>query len=78
MRSWFKMTTPASVTLTASGGDPRDLISTKCSFLSFWTSFRVISKALLASATDASASAASLRASYSWVDASASSTATIF
>jgi hypothetical protein len=49
--------------LTAAGGEGRDLISTKCSFLSFYTSASVSANDLLASATDASASCASLVAS---------------
>jgi len=72
------MTTPAKVVLTASGGEPNALISTKCSFFKFFTSANVYSSDLLASATDASASAASFLASYSYFDASASSILTIF
>ena len=72
------MTTPANVTLTALGGEPRDLISTKCSFFNFYTSASVKSSYLLASATEASASAANFLASYSYLVAIASSSATTF
>ena len=54
----MSITTPANVTLTAYGGDPNDFISTRCSFLSFYTSTKVNSNDLLASATAASATAA--------------------
>jgi hypothetical protein len=51
----MRITTPAKVTLTAFGGDPKLLISTKCSLRSFYTSTIVSSRVRLASATDASA-----------------------
>lgn len=60
-----RITTPPSVTLTASGGEPSDLISTKCSFFNFLTSSRVVSNYLLASDTAASASAANFLAAAS-------------
>ena len=49
------MTTAANTTLTAWGGLPKDLTSTKCSFFNYLTSFKVASKIALASATAASA-----------------------
>jgi len=61
--SKFRITTPPRVTLTAVGGEPNDLISTKCSFFNFYTSAKVSAKILLASATDAAASSASFYAS---------------
>jgi len=46
-----------------SDGLVKDLISTKCSFLSFLTSSRVFDKDSLASATESSASLANFEAS---------------
>lgn len=61
-----------------SDGLVKDLISTKCSFLSFLTSSSVFYKLSLASATDNSASLAILEASSAWAVASFSSKLTYF
>jgi len=66
------------VTLTALGGEPKDLISTKCSFFNFLTSNIVWASELFASATAASAYVANLVASSYCFVASASSLATTF
>ncbi len=60
-----------------SDGLVKDLISTKCSFLSFLTSSSVFYKLSLASATDNSASLAILEASSAWAVASFSSKLTL-
>ena len=56
-----------------SDGLVKDLISTKCSFFNFSTSFKVFYKVSLASATANSASLAILLASSAWALASFSS-----
>jgi hypothetical protein len=58
IKSLFRITTPANTTLHGFGGFSMDLISVKCSFLSFETSAKVSESLTLASATASSASSA--------------------
>ena len=64
--------------MAALGGFGRDLTSTKCSFLSFYTSINVVSRIRFASATDSSASLLISLAFLVSIWASASSTETTF
>jgi hypothetical protein len=74
----LSITTPANTTLTASGGEPKDFISTKCSFFKSRTLSRVASSYSFASETVSSAFFANALASLAYFVASISSLATYF
>lgn len=78
MKSVFKITTPANTTLTTSGGDTDDLISTKCSFYNSFTFNMVIANESFASLTCSDAILATSLASLACYVAIASSFDTIF
>ena len=60
------MTTPANTTLTTSGGDTDDLISTKCSFCNSLTFNIVIARESFASLTYSDAILATSLASFAY------------